>query len=103
MTDDVKIYAVNIGNPEVIATEPATDKEKKILLRMERLSGSGCGDYGMIARRHIKASVDTMQVLYFKGLVDARGLPDKHGYGNTPDSSIWGLTYRGLKVIGCEP
>jgi len=98
--DDVKIYASRIGNPEVVFNQPATDRELKVLRRLELLSGDGQGDFGMIARRHLKASVDTMQALYFKGLVDGRGLPDAYGYGNTPDSSIWGITRLGLKAIG---
>lgn len=99
----IKVYAVSIHQPEVLATEPATDKEIKILRNLERLSGDGNGDYGMIARRHLKASADTMQVLWFKGLVDGRGLPDKHGRGNTPDSSIWGITTIGLKTLAASP
>ncbi|MFA7585569.1 MAG: hypothetical protein WCY11_05135 [Novosphingobium sp.] len=101
MTDtDVKIYGSRIGTPAVVLTEPMTERESKILRRLEKLSGDGRGDFGMIPRRHLKASVDTMQVLYLKGLVDGRGLRDTHGYGNTPDSSIWGITERGLKAIG---
>lgn len=95
----IKVYACNIGNPEVVLTQPVTDNEVKVLKRLELLSGDGHGDYGMIARRHLKASVDTMQTLYFKGLVDGRGLPDANGYGNTPDSSIWGITRRGFDVL----
>lgn len=95
----IKVYAANIGQPEVIMTEPVTAKELQVLKRLERLSGDGQGDYGMIARRHLKASADTMQVLWFKGLVDGRGLPDKHGSGNTPDSSIWGITKLGRKAL----
>lgn len=98
----IKVYASRIGKPEVALTQPATDNEIKILKRLELLSGDGHGDYGMIARRHLKASVDTMQVLYLKGLVDGRGLPDANGYGNTPDSSIWGITRRGLDTLGVE-
>lgn len=95
----IKIYVVNIGTPEVIVTEPVTAKELQVLKRLELLSGDGQGDYGMIARRHLKASADTMQVLWFKGLVDGAGLPDKHGRGNTPDSSIWGITRLGRKTL----
>ena len=103
MMEQHKIYAVGIGSPDVAVTEPMTEREEKILRRLERLSGSGTGEWGMVARRHLKASADTMQVLYLKGLVDGRGLPDAHGYGNTPDSSIWGITLRGLEKIGCAP
>lgn len=99
----IKVYAVSIDQPEVIATEPATAKELQVLKRLELLSGDGHGDYGMIARRHLKASADTMQVLWFKGLVDGRGLPDKHGRGNTPDSSIWGITRLGRKALATTP
>jgi len=95
----LKVYAVEIGKPEVIVTEPVTPKELQILKQLERLSGDGHGSYGMIARRHLRASADTMQVLWFKGLVDGRGLRDKHGVGNTPDSSIWGITRLGRKVV----
>lgn len=95
----IKVYAADIGKPEVIVTEPVTPKELQVLKRLELLSGDGHGGYGMIARRHLKASADTMQVLWFKGLVDGRGLPDKHGVGNTPDSSIWGITRLGRKVL----
>ena len=96
---DVKVYCSAIGSPPVVVTEPITDKELKILKRLELLSGDGQGDFGMVARRHLKASVDAMQVLWLKGLVDGRGLPDAHGYGNTPDSSIWGITKLGRKAI----
>lgn len=96
----IKIYGYRIGTPEVLVTEPATDRELKILKRLELLSGDGQGDYGMIARRHLKASADAMQVLWFKGLVDGGGLPDKHGRGNTPDSSVWGITKLGLQTVG---
>lgn len=95
----IKVYCVNIGAPEVLVTEPVTAKELQVLKRLELLSGDGQGDYGMIARRHLKASADTMQVLWFKGLVDGAGLPDKHGRGNTPDSSIWGITKLGRKAL----
>ena len=99
----IKVYGVNIGTPEVIVTEPATAKELQVLKRLELLSGDGQGDYGMIARRHLKASADTMQVLWLKGLVDGAGLPDKHGRGNTPDSSIWGITRLGRKALATAP
>lgn len=95
----IKVYAVTVGSPEVIVTEPVTEREIKILRRLERISGDGCGDWGMVARRHLRASADAMQVLWFKGLVDSRALPDDHGYGNTPDSSIWGITKRGRGAI----
>lgn len=99
MFENVKVYGYNIGNPEPFLTEPMTDKERKVLRRLELLSGDGNGDWGMIARRHLNASVHTMQVLYLKGLVDGRGLPDAKGYGNTPDSNIWGITRRGRQAL----
>lgn len=95
----IKVYGYAIGSPKVMVTEPVTDRELKILKRLELYSGDGCGDYGMIARRHLKASADAMQLLWFKGLVDGSGLPDKHGRGNTPDSSIWGITKAGLAAL----
>ncbi len=102
MNNDVKVYSVRIGTPKVSITEPATAREMKILQRLALLSGEGMGDFGMISRRHLKASFGVMQVLFFKGLVDGSALRDDRGHGNTPDSSLWGITKLGLVAIGYE-
>lgn len=102
MNNDVKVYSVRIGTPKISITEPATAREMKILHRLELLSGDGMGDFGMISRRHLKVSFDAMQVLFFKGLVDGSALRDERGHGNTPDSSLWGITKIGLAAVGYE-
>ena len=96
----IKVYGIRPGNPKVFLTQPVTADELKVLKRLELLTGDGCGDWGMVGRRHLRASFDTMQTLCLKGLVDGRGLRDAKGVGNTPDSSLWGITRLGRRALG---
>lgn len=52
----------------------------------------------MLSRAALRAGANTMQELFYAGLVNGCGTSDRRGTGNTPESSWWWLTERGEQI-----
>jgi hypothetical protein len=52
----------------------------------------------MLSRGALRAGANTMEALFYAGLVNGCGSDDHRGTGNTPESSWWWLTERGEQI-----
>ncbi|WP_206934161.1 hypothetical protein [Roseococcus thiosulfatophilus] len=52
----------------------------------------------LLSRADLRASDQTMHDMYYAGMVNGCGGPDRRGTGNTAESSFWWLTERGEQV-----
>lgn len=67
-----------------------TKRKLQILKALDAVS-----DDNWTSRATLKASLSTMQELYFDGLVDGAAIADGGGYGTKPHSNLWQITDKG--------
>lgn len=89
------IYAPDTSSETIAAA--LTKRQCDILLHLLDAVQPG-GPVLMTSRAELRAGADTMQDLYYCGLVNGAGTRDARGTGNTPNSSWWWLTTLGERV-----
>lgn len=71
-----------------------TKRERQILVLLS--------DGRRHTRADIKSSFNFMQQMYFNGWVDGAALPDRNGFGNFPETSLWQITNAGRIALAAK-
>ena len=93
---DRPVGALTYRRAKILADlRKAHDRVKEILDEGGKIGGmSGCRNLAML-----RSTQNTLTSMFYDGLVNGYGTPDRRGTGNTPDSSWWAITQKGLRVL----